>query len=114
MEAANLNPGEDGISIGIPTNDPNCNAATGQCTITLTRALPNIAEGVAIDGPGANLLKVWRDFADPNEFRIFNITTSGTVSLSRMTISGGVADTGGAIYSSFGGRCWDRCTVGAC
>ena len=79
MEAANLNPGLDGISIGIPLSDPGCNAITGQCTINLTRALPNISEGVGLDGPGPALLTVRRVPAAP-EFRIFDVTTTGLVS----------------------------------
>src|SRR5262245_50506315 len=35
MEAANANPGLDGISISIPVSDPGCNAGTGQCVINL-------------------------------------------------------------------------------
>src|SRR5262249_38542124 len=44
MEAANANPGEDSIFISIdPTTDPNCDAATGRCTISLTTPLPEIS-----------------------------------------------------------------------
>lgn len=111
MEAANANPGLDGIDIGIPLTDPGCNATTGQCIINLTRALPNILEGVAIDGPNPALLTVRRDSGLP-EFRIFDVTTSDTVRFSGMTISGGVADSGGGIRNSFGGTVnVTHCTV---
>src|SRR5882724_1918004 len=68
IRAANSNPGDDdGIEFTV----------TG--TINLTSALPDITGGVSIQGPGANLLTVRRDDSAA-EFRIFNVTTTGTVS----------------------------------
>src|SRR5262249_13849436 len=88
IEASNLHQGPDFISISIPTSDPGY--SNGIWTISLPRALPNVSDAVGIGGPGADQLVVQRSTA-PNtaDFRIFNVTTSGTVSLSNMTITNG-------------------------
>jgi hypothetical protein len=72
------NNGSDHIAIGV----------TG--TIALSNALPNLNVPVSISGPGADNLTVQN--ANPgnnNAFRIFNVTTSGTVSFSGITIAHG-------------------------
>src|SRR6266513_4260009 len=61
--------------------------------ITLGSALPDLSVPVSINGPGAATLTVQRNLAygsylDPH-YRIFNVTTSGTVSISGMTIHHG-------------------------
>ena len=83
------NNGSDTISI----------SATG--TISLSSVLPNLNVPVSIHGPGAASLTVARG---ASIFRIFNVTTSGTVSLSGLTISNGLAngDGGGLQNSSTG------------
>ena len=64
-------------------------AVTG--TITLTSAELAIAHSITINGPGANILAVARSSAGGTPlFRIFDIT-SGTVSISGLTISNGIA-----------------------
>src|SRR5438128_6241541 len=97
IEASNLHAGTDGISFNIPTSQPNCDATTGACTIGLTKALPDISDSVSINGPGADKLTV----SGGNAFRIFNVTTSGTVSLSGLTMANGevVDDNGGGIQN---------------
>jgi len=72
------NNGADGIFIGV----------TG--TITLNSALPSLSTAVSISGPGANQLIVQPN-TSPATFRIFNVTTTGTVSFSGITINGGRA-----------------------
>ncbi len=71
-------------------------------TINLLTVLPNIATSVTIQGPGANLLTVRRDYNAP-DFRIFNIPGGiPNIAISGMTIVGGrdTADgTGGGISS---------------
>jgi CSLREA domain-containing protein len=80
------NNGGDGIAIGV----------TG--TITLNSTLPNLSVPVHISGPGANSLTVARN---ASIFRIFNVTTTGTVSLSGLTISNGIANgDGGGIQNA--------------
>lgn len=75
--------------------------------IGLSRPLPELSTNISIQGPGAGLLNVRR--IGPDEFRIF--TTSGDVSLSDMTITDGVADTGGGIYARGGTLSIRRCTI---
>ena len=90
IEAANFHVGADGISIELPASS----------VINLTGALPDLSESVAITGPGAGLLTVRRDTG--GEYRIFNVTTTGTVTFSGMTISNGLLDVGlgGGIMNS--------------
>lgn len=88
------------ISFNIPASDPGCSG--GNCTITLGAALPDLTIPITITGPGADKLTVQRSTASgtPN-FRIFNVTTSGTVTLSGMTMSNGTVsnDNGGTIQN---------------
>ena len=77
IQAANSHPGEDGIGFDLPVGS----------VINLTGALPNLTEGVAITGPGAHLLIVQRDTG--GDYRIFTVTTNGTVTLSGLTIQSG-------------------------
>ena len=89
IQASNLHIGDDGIEFAIPASDPNFDPATGRATIKLGSALPALAEGVSIAGPGASSLTVRRETSV--EFRIFPVTTGGSVSLSGMTITNGSA-----------------------
>jgi CSLREA domain-containing protein len=66
-------------------------------TINLTSALPNIVESLTITGPGVNSLTVRRDTG--GDYRIFNIS-SGSVSISNLTINNGKASTGGGIQNT--------------
>jgi predicted outer membrane repeat protein len=68
--------------------------ATG--TITLTSALPAIAESVTITGPGANVLTV----SGNNAVTVFTINSGVTVSLSGLTIANGIGTAGGGINNS--------------
>ena len=52
IEAANSHVGNDGIFFNIPTTGNNCDAS-GNCTINLARALPDLSDSVSITGPGA-------------------------------------------------------------
>jgi hypothetical protein len=74
------NNGSDGIVISV----------TG--TINLGSVLPNLSVPVSISGPGPASLTVARN---ASIFRIFNVTTGGTVNISGMTISNGLANGGG-------------------
>ena len=77
-------------------------------TITLSEAAGFrdliINKTLTIDGKGANLLTVRRDPAATANFRVFTINSpAGTVTLGRMTISGGKVFAnigGGGVYSS--------------
>ena len=93
---ANANPGADII---------DASGVAG--TINLTGALPDITEGVTITGPGASLLTVRRSTG--GDYRIFKVTTGGTVTFFGLTISNGnagfspVGEMGGGIVNTFGG-----------
>ena len=90
--------GEDTITFNIPTTQPNCDAATGRCTINLSQALPDITEGVALNGPGADKLTV-RSTGHSDVGSIFVVQTTGTVTLSGMTVSNGfnITSDGGGV-----------------
>ena len=91
IQVANIHPGPDGITIQLPVGS----------TINLTRALPDLIEGVNITGPGADKLTVRRLLG--GNYRIFTVTAaSGEVSFSGMTISNGSVngDVGGAILNT--------------
>jgi CSLREA domain-containing protein len=83
--AANQSAGDDGISFAIPATDPGC--ASGACTINLNSALPDLSTNIAINGPGPGNLTVRRNAAA--NFRIFNVTTTGSASISGLTLRDG-------------------------
>ena len=102
IQAANSHPGEDGIGFDLPVGS----------VINLTGALPNLTEGVAITGPGAHLLIVQRDTG--GDYRIFTVTTNGTVTLSGLTIQSGSvleSDGGGILNSAVGTVNITNCNV---
>ncbi len=92
IAAANSHPGPDGIDISLPPG----------AVIELTNALPDISDGVTITGSGAENLTV-RSLRHFNH-RIFNVTTSGVVTLSGMTISNGLAEFGAGIRNASSGH----------
>ena len=74
-------------------------------TIDLLTALPDVNRSISVQGPGANLLTVRRDFNATAAFRIFNIPggVDNGVSLSAITIAGGRSqdsDAGGIVSFS--------------
>jgi CSLREA domain-containing protein len=93
------NTGTDVISFNIPTSDPGCSG--GVCTIqTGAPALPDIATGTSISGPGPNALTVNTRSLSANS-RVFNVTTTGIVKLSGLTLSGFASnDNGGVIQNA--------------
>lgn len=64
-------------------------------TILLSAALPDLADGATISGPGANVLTVRRDPNAATSFRIFTVNSGNTVTISGLTISGGLITTSG-------------------
>jgi hypothetical protein len=100
IEAANGHAGDDGIFFNIPTAGNNCDAS-GNCTINLAAALPDLSAPVTISGPGADKLTVTRSTASGTpQFRIFNVTTTGTVTFSGLTIANGsLVGNGGGIQN---------------
>jgi hypothetical protein len=98
LQAANLHPGADFIGFVIPASDSGCDA-NANCTINLPRALPDVSDSVTISGPGPDKLTVRRD---TGSYRIFNVTATGTVTISGLTISNGLEsrDAGGGVENS--------------
>ena len=90
IQVANSHPGADGIGIGLPAGS----------VINLTGVLPDLTEGVSISGPGANLVTVRRNTG--GNYRIFNVFTTGAVTLSGLTISNGFSSNGGGIANAAG------------
>jgi hypothetical protein len=80
--------GNDTISFGI----------TG--TIRLQSALPALNTSVAIQGPGANLLRVERDGATSSYLRIFQVGSDANVQISGLTMANGIEGYGGAILNA--------------
>jgi CSLREA domain-containing protein len=101
IQEANAQPTDDTINFEIPAGS----------VINLTSALPDLSTNLNIQGPGANLLTVKRDFTAPTEFRIFNVTTSGAVTLSGLTISDGISIDGGGISNATGTVNVTNCTL---
>jgi CSLREA domain-containing protein len=74
-------------------------------TINLVAPLPAISDGLTISGPGADRLTVQRSTASNTPaFSVFNITTTGTVTVSNLTIrNGGFVLRGAGIDHENGG-----------
>lgn len=64
-------------------------------TISLLTTLPNIAESVAIKGPGASTLTIQRD-GSATPFRL--LTFGGVASLSGLKLTNGSEGSGGCVY----------------
>lgn len=89
--------GANTIKFNIPTSDPGYNAGSGASIIVVSVSLPDITSSVSITGPGAGKLSIqpFSVFC-----RIFNVTTSGTVNLSGLTLRNAVvSDGGGALQN---------------
>jgi CSLREA domain-containing protein len=71
-------------------------------TISLLTPLPNVTQSISIQGPGANLLTLRREPNPQILFRIFQILSSSTISISGLTITNGDANfnEGGAIRNA--------------
>ncbi|MBM3135875.1 MAG: hypothetical protein FJZ89_11470, partial [Chloroflexi bacterium] len=79
------------------------NLATGTYTLTAVdngyNGLPVVTSSITINGNSATIM---RDSA-ASPFRIFEITTTGSLTLNSLTLSGGrTAENGGAIYNDGG------------
>jgi CSLREA domain-containing protein len=93
--------GDDTIAFTIPGGDPGCSG--GACTITLTSGELLIDKNLTIVGPGANVLTVQRSAAiGTPDFRIINIPT-GTINISRVTLTRGNSTSAGAGIAISGG-----------
>ena len=91
-EAINAANGDAGLET--ITFNASVFASPGPYVISLLTALPDIADDVTIQGPGANVLTVERNSGAVTNFRIFRVA-GGTVIISGLTISKGVLASGG-------------------
>ena len=101
IEEANAQPADDTITFNIPQSDPGYNGASW--TSNLLSVLPDLSTNIDIQGLGPDLLTVQRSSGDA--FRIFNVTSTGAVSISGLTLTGGfVTDgNGGAVNNENNG-----------
>lgn len=91
IEQANADPDHDTIRF-----EPGL---TG--TITLNTSLPDLETDLALVGPGAGLLTLARSQAEAAPaFRLITVTEGVTVSLSGLTLTGGLATTGGGVANA--------------
>jgi CSLREA domain-containing protein len=106
---ANANPDSDTITFGV----------TGEITFDAGQGQLNISNPVSIQGPGRSALTVSAN----NHSRVFNITGTGPVSISGLTIADGDGtqsagdadskDVGGAIYTSVDTTLTDSVVTGS-
>jgi CSLREA domain-containing protein len=101
----------DGISFDLSTSDPNYNGIFW--TISLSTALPDLSTNMNISGPGADKLTVKSKTS--GTFRIFNVTTAGTITFSGMTVTKGTpsAGDGGGIANVSGTVNVSNCIISA-
>ncbi|HBB95950.1 MAG TPA: hypothetical protein DC054_11225, partial [Blastocatellia bacterium] len=85
--------------------------SNGSATIELTSSELAIDKNLTITGPGANVLSIMRSSigGTPN-FRLLNITSGNTVSISGLTVSNGVG-TNGCNSSSDGGAIYNQANL---
>ena len=72
-------------------------------TIALLSALPDLSANINIAGPGSSDLTVARSSAAGTNFRIFNVPIGAVVSISGMTITGGLVSDPGSDGNASGG-----------
>ncbi len=94
--AANANPGADTIVF---------TGLTGNLQVTQGTALPAITESLTITGPGASSLNLTRTATN---YRLLEVTT-GTVTISGLSITNGRSSDGGALLVSGGAVTLDAC-----
>jgi len=101
IEEANAQPTDSTINFDLSPVDPGYNGTSW--TISLLSVLPELSSNLTIEGPGPSLLNVTRSSA--GFFRIFTVTSTGTVNISGLTLSNGNADSenGGGILNENGG-----------
>jgi len=103
IEVANGNPNVSTITFKIPTTDPGYDSQTHSWTIKVSSsALPDLSTAMNINGPGEKALTI----QSTHLYRIFNITTTGLVNISALTIADGhlaSGEVGGGVRNAAGG-----------
>ena len=107
INAANNTPGTQTITFA-----PSLTTG-GPSTITLLTELPQLSSDMTIAGPGAELLSVRRSSAAGTpEFRIFQVNTFRSVTISGLTIANGrLAGFGGGGVANFGELTLSNCNL---
>jgi len=101
MVAANTDTASGGASgecaAGLGDDTIDLTGVTG--AIDLTGALPSIASGIVLNGPGADSLTVRRSAVE--NYRIFTVAAGMTATLSGLTVDNGslVGENGGGIFN---------------
>ena len=88
IEETNAQESNEAITFDIPQTDPGYDGTSW--TIGLLTALPDLGTSMTIEGPRPDYLIVTRDSME--FFRIFNVSSPGTVNLSGLTISNGYVE----------------------
>ena len=109
----------DKIVFNIPTGDPGYDPASRTFTIRLVQPSPSdptaalvISKNLTIDGTGSRIVVKRTNGSSAPYYRVFSITT-GTVTLARITVSGGNAHgtTSGDAIRNAGTLTIDRCAI---
>jgi hypothetical protein len=105
IQLTNSLAGPDRIFFALSTSDPGYDPQTGAHTIALTGAQLDVADSLTITGPAAAKLIVANPLLRKGS-RLFNITSTGTVNISGITLADGFApflQNGGAIQNANSG-----------
>jgi CSLREA domain-containing protein len=102
INAANATPNADVITFALPGRSPY--------TITLNSALPEVQSDVFLKGFATPATLTIQRNSAAADFRLFTIGAGRTVSMEGFTLSGGKADSGGAILNN-GNLAMRRCVV---
>ncbi|MBK8021939.1 MAG: CSLREA domain-containing protein [Chloroflexi bacterium] len=96
ITAANSNTATGGCAAGT-TDVDTIDLTTLNGTIVLGSPLPTITGAVTLDGPGAALLTVQRSTSA--SFSVLQVASGAVVTLDGMTLSGGMAASGGGVFN---------------
>jgi hypothetical protein len=89
VQRANALAGDDEITFNIPAaTQPNCDLASGHCTINLFKPLDDLSTNVRIVSPVMDKITVRRNGA-ASDFRVFRVTSASEVTFSGLRVENG-------------------------
>jgi hypothetical protein len=88
VQRANALAGDDEITFNIPSTQPNCDLASGHCTINLFKALPDLSTNMRIVSPVFDGVTVRRN-AVGGDFRVFRVLSPANVTFSGLRVENG-------------------------
>ena len=88
VQRANALAGDDEITFNIPATQPNCDLASGHCTINLFKPLEDLSTNVRIVSPVMDKITVRRNGAG-GDFRVFRVTSASAVTFSGLRVENG-------------------------